>query len=243
VNRTIVVRLGALGTGLVALGSAVLSWDALSWGAGQLGVDPRLTWLYPVVIDGTILVGTVAALALRRARYRIRGYVWTLLIGAIGASVVGNGAHAAAGSLIHVVGAAVPAVALAASLHLLVILVRHAPASSATEVQPPAGEPASAPLVPPVPVAGLPSAMGSVDEAPGRDPNRIARVPARAEVRRLLRRHGDALAVERVTERTGVSIRHAKKLLREELAGLNDGRRPHLLQAEEAAPAAAAQEG
>jgi hypothetical protein len=129
------VRVGAVATGVVALGSAVLSWDALSWGAGQLGVDVHLTWLYPVVIDGTIVVGTVTALALRGAAIRIRLYVWTLLVGAISASVVGNGAHAAGGSPIHMVGAAVPAVALAASLHLLVILVRHAPDSVGEAVQ------------------------------------------------------------------------------------------------------------
>src|SRR5215467_13581915 len=101
VSRSMAVRVGALATAVVALGSAVLSWDALSWGAGELGVDKHLTWLYPVVIDGTIVVGTVTALALRGAPYRIRMYVWTLLVGAIGASVVGNGAHAAGGSPIH----------------------------------------------------------------------------------------------------------------------------------------------
>jgi hypothetical protein len=127
VNRALSVRMGALATAIVATGSAVLSWDALSWGAGQLGVDGHLTWLYPVVIDGTIGVGTVCALALRGSRFRIRLYVWAVTSGAIGASVVGNGAHAAGGSAIHVVGAAVPAVALAVALHLLVILVRHAP--------------------------------------------------------------------------------------------------------------------
>jgi hypothetical protein len=129
-SRALSVRFGALATAIVATGSAVLSWDALSWGAGQLGVDGHLTWLYPVVIDGTIGVGTVCALALRGAGVRIRGYVWLLLGGAIGASVVGNGAHAAGGSVIHVVGAAVPAIALAATLHLLVILVRHAPGAA-----------------------------------------------------------------------------------------------------------------
>jgi uncharacterized protein DUF2637 len=118
------VRIAAALTAVVALGSGVLSWDALRWGAGQLGVDEHLTWIYPIVLDGMIGVGTVAALALRGARRRIRAYVWGLLGGAIGASVVGNAAHAAGGNPLHVVGSAVPAVALAASLHLLVILVR-----------------------------------------------------------------------------------------------------------------------
>lgn len=52
--------------------------------------------------------------------------------------------------------------------------------------------------------------------APDRDPNRIARVPARVEVRRLLKRHGAALTARRISQRTGVSIQHARKLLREE---------------------------
>jgi Protein of unknown function (DUF2637) len=53
-----------------------------------------------------------------------------------------------------------------------------------------------------------------------REPNRHARVPARAEVRRLLKRHGSALTAERVARRVGVSISHARRLLREERAAL-----------------------
>jgi len=53
-------------------------------------------------------------------------------------------------------------------------------------------------------------------DGPDSSPNRTARVPARAEVRRLLRRHGTGLTAQRISERTGVSIHHARKLLREE---------------------------
>jgi hypothetical protein len=48
------------------------------------------------------------------------------------------------------------------------------------------------------------------------EPNRPARVPARAEVRRLLKRHGGQLSAEQVAKRVGVSIPHARRLLREE---------------------------
>jgi hypothetical protein len=51
---------------------------------------------------------------------------------------------------------------------------------------------------------------------PGAEPNRHAHVPARGEVRRLLKRHGSGLTAERIAERTGVSIRHARRLLRQE---------------------------
>jgi hypothetical protein len=173
VSASMSVRLGAGATAIVAAGSAILSWDALSWGAGQLGVDGRLTWLYPVVIDGTIAVGTVAALALQGAHYRIRVYVWTLLAGAVGASVVGNGAHAAAGNLIHEIGAAVPAVALAASLHLLVILVRHSPAQSAR-----AEGLLEAPESAPVEASAEQKVSASLDErAPSARPQRALAAP------------------------------------------------------------------
>jgi hypothetical protein len=51
---------------------------------------------------------------------------------------------------------------------------------------------------------------------PGAEPDRHAHVPARGEVRRLLKRHGSGLTAERIAERTGVSIRHARRLLRQE---------------------------
>jgi hypothetical protein len=44
------------------------------------------------------------------------------------------------------------------------------------------------------------------------EPNQQARMPARGEVPRLLKRHGSTLTAERV----GVSISHACRLLREE---------------------------
>lgn len=125
------VRLSVLATSVVALGAAVLSWNALVWGAGQLGIDPHLTWLFPLTIDGLIVSGTIAVFALRHAPRRVRWYVWTILLTAIACSVIGNGAHAAAGSPIHEVGAAIPALALALSTHLTVVLVRHVPAPRA----------------------------------------------------------------------------------------------------------------
>jgi hypothetical protein len=48
------------------------------------------------------------------------------------------------------------------------------------------------------------------------EPNRPARVPARAEVRRLLKRRGNAVTAEQVADRVGVSIQHARRLLRQE---------------------------
>lgn len=69
---------------------------------------------------------------------------------------------------------------------------------------------------PPPDMIARDAAAEEPESEPDRDPNRIARVPARAEVRRLLKRHGAALTARRVSLRTGVSIQHARKLLREE---------------------------
>jgi hypothetical protein len=222
---------------IVTAGSGVLSWDALRWGAGQLGIDPNLTWLYPVVADGMIAAATVGAVATRAQHARTRVYVWLLLGSGIGISVVGNAAHASGGAelygpiTLHRLGSAVPALALAATLHLLVIIVR------AT------GSPTSAPhgadVEPPITGTDVEPVAG---EEPDRDPNRTPRVPARATVRQLLQRHGDGLTAERVAERTGVSIRHARKLLRGERGRVDAGRRPRLLEVEAAEPAAATEE-
>jgi hypothetical protein len=48
------------------------------------------------------------------------------------------------------------------------------------------------------------------------EPNQQTRVPARVEVRRLLRRHGTRLTPDQVVRRTGVSIPHARRLIRQE---------------------------
>jgi hypothetical protein len=66
------------------------------------------------------------------------------------------------------------------------------------------------------PEANRPSPMTVAVGEAVTEPNRPARVPARAEVRRLLRRHGNAVTPERIAERAGVSIPHARRLLREE---------------------------
>ncbi|MBO0702257.1 MAG: DUF2637 domain-containing protein [Candidatus Dormibacteraeota bacterium] len=50
----------------------------------------------------------------------------------------------------------------------------------------------------------------------GPDRNRSPRTPARVVVRELLNRHGQRLTAARVAKRAGVSIPHARRLLREE---------------------------
>lgn len=121
------VRLVAVLTLIVALGAGTLSWSALTAFAGAAHIAGSITWVYPVVVDGQMAVGTVAALVLRRAPLRTRAYVWSMIGASIGVSVAGNAAHASGTQLpplAAAVASAVPAAALAASLHLLVVITR-----------------------------------------------------------------------------------------------------------------------
>lgn len=185
---TPVVRVAALLAGVVALGAGVLSWDALRWGAGELGVDPALTWVFPIVLDGVILGATVGALAVRKERLRTRAYVWVLLGASLGASVLGNAAHAGTGGppvgpfSLHQLGSASPAVALAAMLHVLVIIVR---ATGAPRV-----------------------ASGRLTASPRTRPRRG--VAARLEA--LQERAEGALSTDQLARKLRVSAGHVRKL-------------------------------
>lgn len=130
------VRIAGVLAALVALGSAVLSWDALVWGAGELRIDAHLRWLYPIVVDGIIGVSTTAALALRKAPARVRAYVWGMLALAVGCSVLTNGAHSYDGNYLHAAGGTLPSAGLVATLHVLAVLARHARSATISERAP-----------------------------------------------------------------------------------------------------------
>lgn len=119
-----VLLAGALAA-LVALGSAILSWDALMWAAGEFRIDPHLRLIFPIVVDGVTGVATVGALATRSSPRRVRAYWWAMLAGAVSVSVWSNGAHSYDGVLIHAGGGALPSVGLVVTLHGLVVLGRH----------------------------------------------------------------------------------------------------------------------
>jgi hypothetical protein len=138
------VRVAAAAAGLVLVTAMALSYDALAELGRAAGILPVLSWIYPVLIDGLLVVGVVAAVTLRQAKVRIRAYAWIVIAGATAISVVGNGTHALAhgGVLVlpawgAVLASAVPAGSLASALHLLVVIVRHsgrAPAGPAAPV-------------------------------------------------------------------------------------------------------------
>jgi hypothetical protein len=110
-------RVSAAGVLLLAAAAFTLSYDALHQLALDSRVRPGLAWLWPVVIDGTIVVALLTVLAAKRASTR-GGYPWALAGLFSLASVAFNIAHAPDRPVAQLVFAMAP-VALVLTTHLL----------------------------------------------------------------------------------------------------------------------------
>jgi hypothetical protein len=110
-------RTSAAGVVVLAAAAFTLSYDALHQLALDSRVRPALAWLWPVVIDGTIVVALLTVLAANRAASRA-GYPWALAGLFSTASVAFNIAHAPDRPVAQLVFAMAP-VALVLTTHLL----------------------------------------------------------------------------------------------------------------------------
>jgi hypothetical protein len=110
-------RVSAAGVLVLAAAAFTLSYDALHQLALDSRVRPGLAWMWPVVIDGTIVVALLTVLAAKRANART-GYPWTLAGLFSAASVAFNIAHAPDRPVAQLVFAMAP-VALVLTTHLL----------------------------------------------------------------------------------------------------------------------------
>jgi hypothetical protein len=110
-------RVSAAGVLVLAAAAFTLSYDALHQLALDSRVRPALAWLWPVVIDGTIVVALLTVLAAKRAAIRA-GYPWALAGLFSAASVAFNIAHAPDRPVARLVFAMAP-VALVLTTHLL----------------------------------------------------------------------------------------------------------------------------
>lgn len=150
------------GTVLLAAGAFVLSFTALRDLAQRSGIDPELAWLWPLIVDGIIVVATISVFAL--ADTRVIWYPWLLLILGAGVSVAANAIHAvmaAAPGVSPVLAgavASVPPIVLVASTHLTALLIRHsrtvAPRASQTPERLPSDSSNTATVAPAAFVAG-----------------------------------------------------------------------------------------
>lgn len=117
------------GTVFIAAGAFWLSFTSLADLAHRSGIGAGQAWAWPLIVDGIIVVATVAVVALvgKAAAW----YPWALLIGGALVSVTANAIHAIIAADSDVPGvlagavAAVPPVVLLAITHLTVILARH----------------------------------------------------------------------------------------------------------------------
>ncbi|MGK2887092.1 MAG: DUF2637 domain-containing protein [Rhodococcus sp. (in: high G+C Gram-positive bacteria)] len=119
-------------TTVIGIASFVLSFAAL-WDLATLAGVPRtLSWLWPVIVDGTILQATISVIALAHLdrHHSGRRFFWAVLIIAALVSIGANALHAfisQSGTLHPALSAAIATVApvsLLAATHGLGILVR-----------------------------------------------------------------------------------------------------------------------
>lgn len=135
------------GTVFIAAGAFWLSFTSLADLARRSGIGAGQAWAWPLIVDGVIVVSTVAVVAL--AGERAAWYPWALLIGGAAVSVTANSLHAVVAADADVPGplaaavAAVPPVVLLAITHLTVVLTRAT--ARPTDVSPPSPESAFAP--------------------------------------------------------------------------------------------------
>lgn len=184
----------ASGTVIIGAGAFWLSFVALADLAERSGIAAGQSWIWPLLVDGLIVVATVAVVALDARR--TAWYPWTLLIGGAGVSVTANAAHAilaadlSVPALLAAVVAAIPPVVLLAATHLTVVLTRpadhddtmpsppvEAPALAENEnteaseenasLEPAEDSPASAPLALPEPDPPTASAKETAPDASG----------------------------------------------------------------------------
>jgi hypothetical protein len=154
-GRQLAVVTAVAGTIFIAAGAFWLSFTALADLARRSGVDGRQAWAWPVIVDGLIVVATVAVVAL--AGQRAAWYPWLLLASGALVSVTANASHAVVAADADVPGvlaacvAAVPPLVLLASTHLTVVLIRFHPDSPAST-----SEPASAQAPDPFPEPAAP---------------------------------------------------------------------------------------
>jgi hypothetical protein len=118
-----------VGTVFIAIGAFWLSFTSLTDLARRSGISASQAWAWPLIVDGIIVVATVAAVAL--ARSRAAWYPWVLLAGGAAVSVAANATHAIVAEdtdvplFLAASVASVPPLVLLAITHLTSVLMRH----------------------------------------------------------------------------------------------------------------------
>ena len=127
------------GTVFIAAGAFWLSFTALADLAQRSGIEAGQAWAWPLIVDGIIVVATVAVVALAN-QSRPTWYPWTLLAAGAVVSVTANAIHAIIAADTDVPAvlaasvAAIPPLVLLSITHLTVILTRPTTARAANAI-------------------------------------------------------------------------------------------------------------
>jgi Protein of unknown function (DUF2637) len=225
-------RVSAAGVLVLAAAAFTLSYDALHQLALDSRVRPGLAWLWPVVIDGTIVVALLTVLAAKRAG-RGAGYPWALAGLFSAASVAFNIAHAPERPVARLVFAMAP-VALVLTTHLLMQQVGWRRATPGHTQALPVHQ---AVLEPEQEGGPRPAQPHTPGEQPAPEPagaQQLGRVGARARVRAAYQAQlaaGQIPTGAGLARAAGVSERYGQRLLAEFTAdpardGRSNGDRP-----------------
>lgn len=138
---------------LLAAAAFALSYSALRDLAVGAGINPDLAWMWPLIVDGLIVVATLATYALEDRGARLLWYPWGTFILFAALSIAGNAMHSMSNPditvppLVAAGVSAVPAVALLIGSHLVFIIQRGLARSSVTPTQGEGRDGAEAPAV------------------------------------------------------------------------------------------------
>jgi hypothetical protein len=89
----VIQRLTGFAVLTLAISAAVLSFSGLQKLAVDAGFDPSIAWLFPVIVDGMVLTGSLGVIAAGLVGLKT-WYEWMLTILGVGISVAGNIASA-----------------------------------------------------------------------------------------------------------------------------------------------------
>lgn len=188
-SRRWAVITSVAGTVFIAAGAFWLSFTSLADLAHRSGIGAGQAWAWPLIVDGVIVVSTVAVVAL--AGDRAAWYPWALLIGGAAVSVTANSLHAVVAADADVPGplaaavAAVPPVVLLAITHLTVVLTRATARPAEALDVPPAVEPVTPGVVELLPVSDVPELDGALAPGAGQEDEGSARRARAGELREV----------------------------------------------------------
>lgn len=151
--------------GLLALFAFIISFDALRTLALACGIRASLSWMFPLIIDGSVLAFTWATWAFR-TRGLATWYPWLMLVAFSAFSIAGNSLHAHAVPIEGMtlpgwapgVVMSMPPIALLATTHMIVL----AAGRTFDDTPEPAGTP---PPPAPEPTATSPDPVPEVEES------------------------------------------------------------------------------